>query len=54
MGRVIVFSSLVAAAAFLVLRLTSSTPAAPHHFSASEMLVAAGFVTLAIAALLRD
>jgi hypothetical protein len=55
MRRVIFFTSLSAGAAFLALRLIGPSAAlAPSHFSASEMIVAAGFVTLAIAVLLRD
>ena len=55
MRRVIFFMSLVAGAAFLALRLIGSRAAAtPSHFSAGEMIIAAGFVTLAIAVLLRD
>ena len=53
MGRVILFVSLLTGAAFLVLRMAEpATP--PTHFSFGEMLAAAGFVTLAIAVLLRD
>ncbi|HYC25388.1 MAG TPA: hypothetical protein VEC58_05045 [Roseiarcus sp.] len=53
MRRVILLASLLTGAAFFVLRLSEPTTT-PLHFSAGEMALAAGFVTLAIAVLLRD
>ena len=53
MGRVIAFSSIVAALGFLTLRLTATASAAPH-LSATDAVLAGGFFTLAIAALFRD
>ncbi|HLW92058.1 MAG TPA: hypothetical protein VKS78_12265 [Roseiarcus sp.] len=54
MGRVIAFSSFVAALGFLTLRLTSSAAPASPHLSATDAVLAGSFFTLAIAAMLRD
>ena len=53
MRRVIAYSSLIVAAALLGWRYAASPPAAAAHFTASEIVLGAGFFTLAIAAILR-
>jgi hypothetical protein len=54
MGRVIAFSSLLAALGFLTVRLTSASSVASPNFSATDVVLAGGFFTLAIAAWFRD